>query len=45
MLEYIEPERVIISRGGITESVTFEKDSVLSKTFTNSLANKDNTTP
>ena len=45
VLEYIEPERVIISRGGITESVTFEKDSVLSKTFTNSLANKDNTTP
>ncbi len=45
VLEYIEPERVIISRDGITESVTFEKDSVLSKTFTNSLANKDNTTP
>ena len=45
VLEYIEPERVIISRGGITESVTFEKDSVLSKTFTNSLVTKDNTAP
>ena len=30
ILEFIEPERVVISRGGIRESVTFNKDTVLS---------------
>ena len=40
VLEYIEPERVFISRGGIRESITFEKDSVLSKTFRESFVNK-----
>ncbi len=40
VLEYIEPERVFISRGEIRESITFEKDSVLSKTFRESFLNK-----
>ena len=40
VLEYIEPERVFISRGGIRESITFEKDTVLSKTFRESFVNK-----
>ena len=38
ILEYIEPERVVISRGGIRESVTFDKDTVLSPEVTQSLA-------
>ena len=40
VLEYIEPERVFISREGIRESITFEKDTVLSKTFRESFVNK-----
>ena len=40
VLEYIEPERVFISREEIIESITFEKDSVLSKTFRESFVNK-----
>lgn len=40
VLEYIEPERVFISRGEIRESITFEKDSVLSETFRESFLNK-----
>ena len=40
VLEYIEPERVFISRGGIRESIIFEKDTVLSKTFRESFVNK-----
>ena len=38
VLEYIEPERIIISRGGIRESVTFNKDTVLSGSFKEILA-------
>ncbi|MFL2705809.1 MAG: type II secretion system protein N [Gammaproteobacteria bacterium] len=38
VLEFIEPERVVISRGGIRESVTFAKDTVLSAEVTESLA-------
>ena len=40
VLEYIEPERVFISREGIRESITFEKDTVLSKTFREAFINK-----
>ena len=36
-LEFIEPERVVISRGGIRESITFDKDAVLSPQVTKSL--------
>jgi len=34
ILEFIEPERVVISRGGIRESVTFDLDTVLSPKIT-----------
>ena len=40
VLEYIEPERVFISRGGIRESIIFEKDTLLSNTFRESFVNK-----
>ena len=40
-LEFIEPERVIISRGGIRESVTFDKNAVFSPEITKSFANSD----
>ena len=39
ILEFIEPERVVISRGGIRESVTFDSDTVLSPEITKVLAN------
>ena len=39
ILEFIEPERVVISRGGIRESVTFDSDTVLSPEITKALAN------
>ena len=39
ILEFIEPERVVISRGGIRESVTFDTDAVLSPEITKALAN------
>ena len=39
ILELIEPERVVISRGGIRESVTFDSDTVLSPEITKVLAN------
>jgi len=39
ILEFIEPERVVISRGGIRESVTFDSDAVLSPEITKALAN------
>ena len=38
ILEFIEPERVVISRGGIRESVTFDSDAVLSPEITKALA-------
>jgi type II secretion system protein C len=38
-LEFIEPERVVISRGGIRESVTFDSDTILSPEITKALAN------
>ena len=38
ILEFIEPERVVISRGGIRESVTFDSDTVLSPEITKALA-------
>ena len=41
ILEFIEPERVIISRGGIRESVTFVKNAVFSPEVTKSFANSD----
>ena len=40
-LEFIEPERVIISRGGIRESVTFDKNAVFPPEVTKSFANSD----
>jgi len=40
-LEFIEPERVIISRGGIRESVTFDKNAVFPPEITKSFANQD----
>ena len=39
ILEFIEPERVVISRGGIRESVTFDSDTALSPEITKVLAN------
>ena len=39
ILEFIEPERVVISRRGIRESVTFDSDTVLSPEITKALAN------
>ena len=39
ILEFIEPERVVISRGGIRESVTFDSDTVLSPETIKVLAN------
>ena len=39
ILEFIEPERVVISRRGIRESVTFDSDTVLSPEITKVLAN------
>ena len=39
ILELIEPERVVISRGGIRESVTFDSDTALSPEITKVLAN------
>ena len=39
VLEFIEPERVVISRRGIRESVTFDSDTVLSPEITKALAN------
>ena len=39
ILEFIEPERVVISRGGIRESVTFDSDTVLSPEITKAIAN------
>ena len=41
VLEFIEPERVIISRGGIRESVTFDKNAVFPPEVTKSFANSD----
>lgn len=41
ILEFIEPERVVISRGGIRESVTFDSDTVLSPEITKALANSN----
>ncbi len=41
ILEFIEPERVVISRGGIRESVTFDSDTVLSPEITKVLANSN----
>jgi len=41
ILEFIESERVVISRGGIRESVTFDSDAVLSPEITKSLANSN----
>ena len=38
ILEFIEPERVVISRGGIRESVTFDSDTALSPEITKVLA-------
>ena len=40
-LEFIEPERVIISREGIRESVTFDKNAVFPPEITKSFANSD----
>ncbi len=40
-LEFIEPERVIISRGGLRESVTFDKNTVFPPEVTKSFANSD----
>ena len=40
VLEYIKPDRVFISRGGIRESIIFEKDTLLSNTFRESFVNK-----
>ena len=40
-LEFIEPERVIISRGGIRESVTFDKNAVFPPEVTKSFVNSD----
>ena len=39
ILEFIEPNRVVISRGGIRESVTFDSDTVLSPETIKVLAN------
>ena len=39
ILEFIEPEMVVISRGGIRESVTFDSDTALSPEITKVLAN------
>ena len=39
VLEFIEPERVIISRGGIRESVTFDKNAVFPPEITKSFVN------
>jgi type II secretion system protein C len=39
ILEFIEPERVVISRGGIRESITFDSDTALSPEITKVLAN------
>ena len=39
ILEFIESERVVISRGGIRESVTFDSDTVLSPEITKALVN------
>ena len=39
ILEFIEPERVVISRRGIRESVTFDSDTVLSPETIKVLAN------
>ena len=39
ILEFIEPERVVILRGGIRESVTFDSDTALSPEITKVLAN------
>ena len=39
ILEFIETERVVISRGGIRESVTFDSDTVLSPETIKVLAN------
>jgi len=39
ILEFIEPERVVISRRGIRESVTFDSDTALSPEITKVLAN------
>ena len=41
ILEFIEPERVVISRGGIRESVTFHSDSILSPEITKALADSN----